>query len=901
MRASLRLGFVVACGIVAAGCGGKECGEGTVDMGGRCVPTSEITCGEGTTLDETTGMCVADGEVTCGAGTMLDADTGMCVADGLTCATGTVAMGGECVPDGSVICVGNTVFDMDTGTCVLDEGACAEGTVLLMGRCVAYDDSLIADIHAGGEPDDPIFFDGTVTVFTPPAIGETVTIDGCITPANFDGDDEGTIDFDLDFFNFSVSRPGLYNMRVDGLNGASAAFAVLSPDPELAGWMRIGIDLTNDGADRQIWLPREGQYYIAIFDSRSIALDTLQTQFAFARAVGSADTCYFMSFEALPAPTPVALTGETRTGRIGDPQFFTTPRTGVVQANLEAEGFTLLPAVVLTDGTEYQNGAGSPLAFSFSPVVTEGETLTVVVDNVFDYSLRPVEYTLRVFDLPVLPEDGVVELPYVSPDDLSFLYFEAAAGDVLQLSWAGGGLPIGMGIFAPDLTLITQPPAGAASYTQLRQGGRYIIGVLNVEDGFTGETFPISYTSRIITPAALTTGTAGTVMLDGPFGFARIDASAVEWPIFTLANLMGTGFANAEVFVFDGDERGLLQLPRTGAFAADVMQLENETTSTGFERIWGTSPGGVLIAVRDVGTADRDETLELTLAEQMFADLTLAADTPVMRADVAVPAGGAAYYLARAAAGSPITITATGNGGANPVIAVLDREAVSVRTVDATGADAVETTTERATSSGWVAFAVSAGAAGGVVDVELVAGPPPYDVTTGTRTFTDICATGTTLVNGDDLLSAVRDFTTFTTFQYFGAGASRMRVSTNGWLTFDASYTGTSNAFGTLADGFAPDAVVAPHWADLVARVCISETAAETIVQWTGIVWNTTISVQMQTILHADGRIEIVYGPTHDAVLLEGQVGLESRTGDYAIAPSLAMVGPSRSVLFTPN
>lgn len=900
MRVRLAMGFVLACGVIAAGCGGKECGEGTVEMDGRCVPASEITCGTGTTLDMTTGMCVpSEDPVTCGAGTTLDEATGMCEPD-VTCATGTVAMGGECVPDGSVICTGSTVYDAATGTCVLDEGACADGTVLLMGRCVAYDDSLIADVHAGGEPDDPIFFDGTVTVFTPPGAGETVTIDGCITPANFDGDTAGTVDFDLDFFNFSVSGPGLYNMRVEGLNGLSGAFAVLSPDPELAGWLRIGINMTSDDSERQIYLPRAGQYYIAIFDSRSIALDTLQQQFAFARPVGSTDTCYFMTFEALPMPTPVALDGSTRAGRIGNPQFFTSPRTGVVQANLEAEGFTLLPAVVMTDGTEYQNGAGSPMALSFSPIISDGETLTIVVDHVFDYSIMPVDYTLRILDLEELPADGVVDLPYINDEDLSFLYFDADAGDVLELSWGNGGLAIGMGIFSPDLELITQPPFGTASYTQLVQGGRYIIGVLNVTAGYAMPTYPIAYTSRIITPAALTVGTAGAVTLDAPFGFARIDASAVDWPVFTLENLMGTGFTNAEVFVFGGDEAGLLNLPRTPAVAADVTELERATTATTLERIWGTSPGDILVAVRDTAVSHRDETLDLTLREQMFDDITLAADTPVMRAAVAVPAGGFRYYLARATAGSPVTLTATGTGGANPVIRVLDRTAAPVTTVDATGADGVEVAITRVLGQGWVAFAVGAGAAGGTVDVELLAEPPPYTVAAGTRTFTDVCATGVTVVNGDDVLSPVRVHT-LTTFQYFGAAATRMRIDTNGWLTMDGDYAGATMWNGAIPATAAPNAVITPHWRDAISRVCVLESAAEVVVQWTGVPWSGTGNIEMQAILYADGRVDFVYGPTHTIEPLEGTHGLESRTGDFAILPPTGLVVPGGSIRFTPN
>jgi hypothetical protein len=92
MKRLIGVGIVLSAAYVA-GCGSsRECGEGTIEMMGRCVPTSSLGCGDGTHLDTASMTCEPD--AVCGAGTTLNAATGMCEAiDGLSCATGTIAMG----------------------------------------------------------------------------------------------------------------------------------------------------------------------------------------------------------------------------------------------------------------------------------------------------------------------------------------------------------------------------------------------------------------------------------------------------------------------------------------------------------------------------------------------------------------------------------------------------------------------------------------------------------------------------------------------------------------------------------------------------------------------------------------------------------------------------------------
>src|SRR5690606_16565740 len=119
---------MVAAAGLGTGCSGTECGLGTVEIDGACLPTSDV-CGPNSTYDEDTGQCV--GNTTCAAGTSLE--------------------NGECVPDGSVVCATGTQYDEATGTCVADVSGCAAGTVLIEDECVPEDDALVADVEEAAE------------------------------------------------------------------------------------------------------------------------------------------------------------------------------------------------------------------------------------------------------------------------------------------------------------------------------------------------------------------------------------------------------------------------------------------------------------------------------------------------------------------------------------------------------------------------------------------------------------------------------------------------------------------------------------------------------------------------------------------------------------------------------
>jgi len=57
--------------------------------------------------------------------------------------------------------------------------------------------------------------------------------------------------------------------------------------------------------------------------------------------------------------------------------------------------------------------------------------------------------------------------------------------------------------------------------------------------------------------------------------------------------------------------------------------------------------------------------------------------------------------------------------------------------------------------------------------------------------------------------------------------------------------------------------------------------------------------VEMQTVLHADGRVELVYGDAHSAPALATEAGIEDSTGFAITSGERVMSGTS--VLFTPR
>ena len=898
MTSALVLGLT-ACG----GSDGSECGEGTVEMEGVCVPTSMIMCGDGTAPDSD-GNCVPDGSQ-CGAGTTFDDGTGECVPDITGCATGTVAMGGECVPDGSVICTDGTEFDATTGTCVPSGEACGEGTVLLDGECRPADEALMAEVFAGAEPDDPRF-DGTPVTFTPPAIGEERTIGGCIVPA--DGDMDGETDYDADWFTFSTAEAGLFRIHADGLGGLSAGFAVLATEGPLAdqGWIRVGLNLVGDSSERRVYVPAAGNYVLAVFDSRSLNLDGLDGGVGFSRAVGGPDACYHVTVEAEAVPTPTALTAPTDSGMLGqDPQFFTYTATGrtIFQSEVTEESTAAQGSQVLVYGDTVSSGA-----IAFSPPVADGDDVLIVVSPVYNISFDTVDYDLTLTEIAEVPADGAVTLTHDDASDIGhFLAFEATAGDVVHLSFTsadelifivrnpdlgGAWAPCGAGIFGGP-----NPCDEADVYYVVEQTGSQLVQVSNTE-ATDGEMYDVTFTRVGQTPPTIMAGTPAAVTLADERTFVRVAAGTHVWSRFDLSALSGTGFVDADLALLE-DAPGPLS-------AAPSIAWSGVTAAS---RIHGPMMGGdFLLEIQDgSGTFDGDESVTVGFDAQTFDDVMAAPMMPVSRTGDAIAAGEARFYFVRATAGGQITIDVTGTGGTDPVLEILDANGLPTTSLDDTGSDGIESYFGNVPLAGWVAFAVTEfGGAAGTVDVDIDVTSPPYTSSIGSTSFASICPSGGGLgmqvLDADDGITSTTSFSTFTAFAYFEMPVSGYQVSTNGWLTFDTSYSGgslfNSQPIGTPTG---PNAVVAPFWDDLITEVCVLEEAGRFIVEWSGTDFAGSGTVQFQVVMLGDRSLEFVYGPMHTVARDPSftVVGLENQAGDGGVVYEMAITG-GNSVLWTP-
>jgi len=349
----------------AAACGdnSKECGPGTVDDNGQCVPAPN-----------------------CGFGTMLDEESG------------------ECVPDGTVVCSMGTVFDPLTGRCEIDPAACRDGTILINNACVDPTAGLTIDVQEGPEPNGLGIVEASAAQagnITLAEVNKAFVVHGTLDPWR-DSDNDGALDPDVDTYVVTIASPVLLRITADGVHGITAGFvavaAVPGTDP-LAPWKRWGIKLAGDASQRQVFLPKAGTYRIAVADTRTLD-EYLATGTADA-APGGDNGDYYMSITDLGAPMITTLTANTTSGTVdGDAlRFFqSAPGTGITQATLAIPSdLVQASVVVMVNGT--LRGFGdetSQPARVMTGTLASGDTTFVVVDNTFAISPSPSAYTLSV-------------------------------------------------------------------------------------------------------------------------------------------------------------------------------------------------------------------------------------------------------------------------------------------------------------------------------------------------------------------------------------------------------------------------------------------------------------------------------------------------------------------------
>ncbi len=669
------------------------------------------------TLAVTIAGCGDDASgLECGANTS-EVD-GVCVADSdTTCGTGTVASGTECVPDGSVICETGTTFDMDSGTCVADITGCGAGTVVIDGECKDPAD-VTTDIDEAAEPND---LGGTPGTFDLPAVGDAITISGCIEPTEVDG--ESIADFDA--YIFSSTGPALLDITVDGIGGAAGAFQLQSGDQELLdnGYQRFGINLANDMSQRTVFLPKAADFAVSFGDSRSILSGF---------PAGGTDACYVATIRNVAIPAATAATAGTAVdGTFGsDTQFLgLTPAadgTIAISATTAANENALVDSVLMVnDVYQSSNGGLSIRDFGDDAGNTVGglnaaDDVVYVIDPVINLSLLPVDFSHLITDVPVvaMATDGsTVSVPSPTADGGSFISFNvASADDVIFLDLDASAFSNDVDWFILNSSL--ERVATIDTFSNGQQAAHYRFedtGVHYIEiQDFSGSTVdPYDFVSTQIdhTPTALTVGTpvtAQTFDVDNAT-FYSIAPDAFEW-----WNITGTPTAfDADMLlsVFDDAENG--QLLAEVATVAEFVLVDGEDN---LQLLENADPVLLMIS-DDSGTPNAAATFDFSIADHVFTDLgTVAAAAPVN--SVVTGAGADEYYLASALAGETVDVTVTGNNGLDPILVLIDSDGETIIDNNA-GADTIERNFTF-TPNGTIAFAIrDVGGAGGDYTLDL--------------------------------------------------------------------------------------------------------------------------------------------------------------------------------------
>ncbi len=342
---------------------------------------------------------------------VVTAGTVGCGDDTRECGPGTRDVDGVCVPESMTTCGDGT--KLENGLCVVDPVSCQAGTVLIASRCVDPTKGLVVDLEESSEPNAIGIADGVEESPTPAGtitlkpIGEVFVVHGHITPFR-DADGDGDSDPDVDTYLINVAGPALLDVTVDGIGGAQGAFyAIGDPAGPFPLYERYGLNLTGDTSRRRLFLPVAGRYELAIADTRSLAIGNNPPGPAGSGgAAGGPSAEYYATITAvaIPAPSPITLSGgmATRTGTItsDDVTFFTTvPSSAQVNLRLampRAAAAASVIAFVADQLAAYDDETPGSDAEGAVTGITPGASLLIVVDTAYNYGPAAEPFTLTV-------------------------------------------------------------------------------------------------------------------------------------------------------------------------------------------------------------------------------------------------------------------------------------------------------------------------------------------------------------------------------------------------------------------------------------------------------------------------------------------------------------------------
>jgi hypothetical protein len=795
------------------------------------------------------------------------------------CAPDLEDVGGECLPQ----CPAGTLRDGETATCALAEAA---------------------------EPND---FAESAQGVDLPAIGTQVVVNGCVTPYR-DLDEDDVPDADYDVLLLGAVEPSLVRIQIESATFAPG-FLMLADDEQLrdAKWGRFSAvpDFLRH-TDHTVYLPVAGAYALGITHARSVEDGIVNAAPFPGIGHGDAASCYRAIIERVALPEPTALPARETSEIQLAPRFLRVDpgEGGVVTVSADTSsrevemGITLLLNGELFSVTGVRSVLGDP---KFAPIdgVQPGDELVAVIETAARLTPSAVELRLAVDSPTVLPLPAAQSTLTLPNDGQTLLFFDVEEpGDLARFRLSQpAAIGIAMRVFRPRFEGFSSLCGGAGDPDctrgdqtfQFQAPGRYYVGVEAIDDA--PGTYEVLASVTAIRPTTVELGVplAGATSANGT-EYYRIDASKSKW-LSVGAAPAGTRISLA---VFDGAANGNLDN------AVETITLTAATGAVGVGRVlrdpsYATKPQLLVRALNSpapaVGTP-----YELRIANRTFTELGEVSDTkPVRKAAIAIGANATQFFQVKgAAAGYLLDLAADGLAAEGLTLTVLNTREVAQGT--GTGAAGAAATLQRGVDATLlVEFSVTEtlGVAG-TYDLRIDGiAPVDYTISDDPIAFVSVCPAdgGAGEVHalapdsdGDDpadegLSAAPLSLAPITGgFSYFGLPVTAVVVTSNGWFSFDTTTTTAIDNNHAIPDLRAPRQVVAPQWTDLRdIQVCTRVTATEAVVQWRGNEVGTGggagLAVEFQAVLHADGRIDFVYGPNNAMAGRGATIGIEAPTG----------------------
>ena len=829
----------------------------------------------------------------CGVGTELVG--GVC--QGNQCAAGTIPdNAGNCVPDGETLCTDGTTFDTEAGVCRPDINACGAGLVNYEGECRDPAD-VPATYDEAAEPND-----GAAGLAVDIAAeGGSITIKGCVDPVG------GAMDGDTYIIN--TTGPTLLHVAVDGYNGLSGGFMMNSGAMMLSqnGWIRYGVDLFDDTADREVFLPMAGEFWLTVTDGRSILTN---------EPAGNGETCYLATVTTMPQPTPTPIAG-TATGLLtGQAEFYEyiTVESDIVFADAQAPSNTvLIDAVVLANGAYFDSASGDfeqrPLGSPADALVSgtaADEQVLVVVDPVIDYGIDDVDYSLTVNSArpAPLPSDGSTIPVLDNGIDSRYLYFDVDGGDVIHLRFAADA-PGGLSASIVDLDLnevaaLCDLCASVDEYIYFTDTARYYLQVTDRSDPVPPS---IQLTADRIhhTPSALNVGTNlsnETLAADGS-AFYTMDFNQIDWVAFDGAGI--NDFLGDLQLDFFGRRAGILNS------SLDVITL---TGGTDVGRIFEAGSQFLVHASDNRFLTGTPGTFDISVAQRPHNRMNPIVDSMTPSEVLGVPyaMNGFDRYLIEVPVFTQASVSVIGAGAFDTMLTILDRTEGTVSFHDSTLDGEAEVADVIVGPGPYIAFAVEEWQGNpGNYDVTVGGTLPALQVVAGNLPYNDVCAMGEVLPT-DSTDDGGTDFVTLPfAFEHLGTPQLGFYANTNGYATFDPASADPSNAWIVTAiptPGI-PDNFIAPFWADITdVQICYYATPTHATIQWEGRQFGGTTPAQMQLVLHEDRSMDFIYSGGHGISSADSVIGLDNAAGDggFPMANEVAgFANPGSSWTLIPN